>query len=154
MSVKGAAQSHTSSLNYYNNQRCLWLLPPFINADLSTETVYVCVRSFQVLKGGQEAPTKPKGRPKKNSIPTTEEIEAEERRLRLEDEERMRRAAAGDTALARGGEAPQSEPQDLSAVAAVATESHSPAVVMEGSAREQPLPMQPESQPAKQEQSS
>ncbi|XP_028666177.1 homeobox protein BarH-like 2 [Erpetoichthys calabaricus] len=32
-----------------------------------------------VLKGGQEAPTKPKGRPKKNSIPTTEEIEAEER---------------------------------------------------------------------------
>uniref|UniRef100_A0A8B9L9P4 BARX homeobox 2 n=1 Tax=Astyanax mexicanus TaxID=7994 RepID=A0A8B9L9P4_ASTMX len=34
-----------------------------------------------VLKGGHEAPTKPKGRPKKNSIPTTEEIEAEERRL-------------------------------------------------------------------------
>ncbi|XP_043937032.1 homeobox protein BarH-like 2 [Protopterus annectens] len=32
-----------------------------------------------VLKGGQEAPTKPKGRPKKNSIPTTEEIEAQER---------------------------------------------------------------------------
>ncbi|XP_018428888.1 PREDICTED: homeobox protein BarH-like 2 [Nanorana parkeri] len=32
-----------------------------------------------VLKGGQEAPTKPKGRPKKNSIPTSEEIEAEER---------------------------------------------------------------------------
>ncbi|XP_031989750.1 homeobox protein BarH-like 2 [Corvus moneduloides] len=32
-----------------------------------------------VLKGGQEAPTKPKGRPKKNSIPTSEEIEAEEK---------------------------------------------------------------------------
>ncbi|XP_055516904.1 homeobox protein BarH-like 2 isoform X2 [Leucoraja erinacea] len=31
-----------------------------------------------VLRGGQEAPTKPKGRPKKNSIPTTEEVEAEE----------------------------------------------------------------------------
>ncbi|XP_078282848.1 homeobox protein BarH-like 2 [Rhinoraja longicauda] len=31
-----------------------------------------------VLKGGQEAPTKPKGRPKKNSIPSTEEVEAEE----------------------------------------------------------------------------
>uniref|UniRef100_A0A8C9G193 BARX homeobox 2 n=1 Tax=Pavo cristatus TaxID=9049 RepID=A0A8C9G193_PAVCR len=29
--------------------------------------------------GGQEAPTKPKGRPKKNSIPTSEEIEAEEK---------------------------------------------------------------------------
>ncbi|XP_053307644.1 homeobox protein BarH-like 2 [Spea bombifrons] len=36
-----------------------------------------------VLKGGQEAPTKPKGRPKKNSIPTSEEIEAEERLSRL-----------------------------------------------------------------------
>nr|XP_033775268.1 homeobox protein BarH-like 2 [Geotrypetes seraphini] len=32
-----------------------------------------------VLKGGKEAPTKPKGRPKKNSIPTLEEIEAEEK---------------------------------------------------------------------------
>nr|XP_046149963.1 homeobox protein BarH-like 2 [Oncorhynchus gorbuscha] len=46
-----------------------------------------------VLKGGQEAPTKPKGRPKKNSIPTTEEIEAEERLARLAEEERMRMAA-------------------------------------------------------------
>uniref|UniRef100_A0A4W3HJM2 BARX homeobox 2 n=1 Tax=Callorhinchus milii TaxID=7868 RepID=A0A4W3HJM2_CALMI len=36
-----------------------------------------------VLKGGQEAPTKPKGRPKKNSIPSTEEIEAEEKEARL-----------------------------------------------------------------------
>ncbi|KAG2470179.1 BARX2 protein, partial [Polypterus senegalus] len=39
-----------------------------------------------VLKGGQEAPTKPKGRPKKNSIPTTEEIEAEERLAQLAKE--------------------------------------------------------------------
>ncbi|MEE6485354.1 hypothetical protein FKM82_014251 [Ascaphus truei] len=36
-----------------------------------------------VLKGGKEAPTKPKGRPKKNSIPTSEEIEAEEKLNRL-----------------------------------------------------------------------
>ncbi|KAI1893760.1 hypothetical protein AGOR_G00126990 [Albula goreensis] len=57
-----------------------------------------------VLKGGQEAPTKPKGRPKKNSIPTTEEIEAEERLAQLADEERARRCAEGA----------QSEPQDLS----------------------------------------
>ncbi|XP_005989883.1 homeobox protein BarH-like 2 [Latimeria chalumnae] len=41
-----------------------------------------------VLKGGQEAPTKPKGRPKKNSIPTTEEIEAEERLNKLVQEEK------------------------------------------------------------------
>ncbi|XP_056399628.1 homeobox protein BarH-like 2 isoform X2 [Hyla sarda] len=39
-----------------------------------------------VLKGGQEAPTKPKGRPKKNSIPTSEEIEAEEKLNRLAQE--------------------------------------------------------------------
>ena len=38
-----------------------------------------CFSPTQVLKGGQEAPTKPKGRPKKNSIPTSEEIEAEEK---------------------------------------------------------------------------
>ncbi|KAG9348279.1 hypothetical protein JZ751_002014 [Albula glossodonta] len=57
-----------------------------------------------VLKGGQEAPTKPKGRPKKNSIPTTEEIEAGERLAQLADEERARRCAEGA----------QSEPQDLS----------------------------------------
>ncbi|XP_051895924.1 homeobox protein BarH-like 2 [Pristis pectinata] len=40
-----------------------------------------------VLKGGQEAPTKPKGRPKKNSIPTTEEIEAEEKETRSAHEQ-------------------------------------------------------------------
>ncbi|KAJ8275632.1 hypothetical protein COCON_G00073840, partial [Conger conger] len=32
-----------------------------------------------VLKRGQKSPTKPKGRPKKNSIPSMEEIEEEER---------------------------------------------------------------------------
>ncbi|CAB1349072.1 unnamed protein product [Coregonus sp. 'balchen'] len=92
-----------------------------------------------VLKGGQEAPTKPKGRPKKNSIPTTEEIEAEERLARLAEEERMRMAAG--EALAHG-EAPQSEPQDLSKVTG-ATETHNPMAVSEGrEQREQPLPMQ------------
>lgn len=44
----------------------------------------------QVLKGGQEAPTKPKGRPKKNSIPTSEEIEAEERLHRLAEDTQMK----------------------------------------------------------------
>lgn len=84
-----------------------------------------------VLKGGHEAPTKPKGRPKKNSIPTTEEIEAEERRLKMEEEERMRRAAEE----ARGGDASQLEPQDLS------SETHNPAGAKEGSERELPLLM-------------
>lgn len=80
--------------------------------------------SFQVLKGGHEAPTKPKGRPKKNSIPTTEEIEAEERRMQAEAEERMRReteraasASAAAMALSRGAaEVPQLQPQDLSSL--------------------------------------
>ncbi|XP_041667750.1 homeobox protein BarH-like 2 [Cheilinus undulatus] len=94
-----------------------------------------------VLKGGHEAPTKPKGRPKKNSIPTTEEIEAEERRLKMEEEERMRRAAE-KTALALAGEESQLEPEDLS------TETHSPAPAMEGSERELPLLMQSETQTA------
>ncbi|XP_078061645.1 homeobox protein BarH-like 2 [Mustelus asterias] len=40
-----------------------------------------------VLKGGHEAPTKPKGRPKKNSIPTTEEIEAEEKEAQSAQEQ-------------------------------------------------------------------
>ncbi|XP_041030351.1 homeobox protein BarH-like 2 [Carcharodon carcharias] len=40
-----------------------------------------------VLKGGHEAPTKPKGRPKKNSIPTTEEIEAEEKEAKSAQEQ-------------------------------------------------------------------
>ncbi|XP_026143718.1 homeobox protein BarH-like 2 isoform X2 [Carassius auratus] len=60
-----------------------------------------------VLKGGHEAPTKPKGRPKKNSIPTTEEIEAQERlAAKLVEEERLR-AGAEDEVF-------QSQPQDLS----------------------------------------
>lgn len=88
-----------------------------------------------VLKGGHEAPTKPKGRPKKNSIPTTEEIEAEERRLKMEEEDMMRREAA-QIALAHRGEASQLEPEDLS------TETHNPAVEMEGSEQELLVPMQ------------
>ncbi|XP_059363049.1 homeobox protein BarH-like 2 isoform X2 [Carassius carassius] len=60
-----------------------------------------------VLKGGHEAPTKPKGRPKKNSIPTTEEIEAQERlAAKIVEEERLR-AGAEDEVF-------QSQPQDLS----------------------------------------
>nr|DBA16633.1 TPA: hypothetical protein GDO54_004010 [Pyxicephalus adspersus] len=47
-----------------------------------------------VLKGGQEAPTKPKGRPKKNSIPTSEEIEAEERMHKLAEEVQMKEETA------------------------------------------------------------
>lgn len=92
-----------------------------------------------MLKGGHEAPTKPKGRPKKNSIPTTEEIEAEERRMKAEAEERMKRGAE-KAAPVRAGEAPQLEPQDLS------SETHSAAAAMEGSERE--LPMQSETHAA------
>uniref|UniRef100_A0A4W4EM08 Homeobox domain-containing protein n=1 Tax=Electrophorus electricus TaxID=8005 RepID=A0A4W4EM08_ELEEL len=61
-----------------------------------------------VLKGGHEAPTKPKGRPKKNSIPTTEEIEAEERRLAqlaAEERQRMEVRAEARTQLQTHGEA-------------------------------------------------
>ncbi|XP_051254689.1 homeobox protein BarH-like 2 [Dicentrarchus labrax] len=94
-----------------------------------------------VLKGGHEAPTKPKGRPKKNSIPTTEEIEAEERRMKMEAEERMKRAAE-KVALAQGGEASQLEPEDLS------SETHNAAAAMEGSERELPLLMQSETHAA------
>ncbi|KAI3354438.1 hypothetical protein L3Q82_018958 [Scortum barcoo] len=94
-----------------------------------------------VLKGGHEAPTKPKGRPKKNSIPTTEEIEAEERRLKMEEEERNRRAA-DKAAQAHGGEAPQLEPQDVS------SETQNPAGVMDGTEQEQPHLMQPETHAA------
>ncbi|KAJ8342475.1 hypothetical protein SKAU_G00324030 [Synaphobranchus kaupii] len=39
-----------------------------------------------VLKRGQMSPTKPKGRPKKNSIPTMEEIEEEERLAQQESD--------------------------------------------------------------------
>ncbi|KAK5904429.1 hypothetical protein CesoFtcFv8_005995 [Champsocephalus esox] len=92
-----------------------------------------------VLKGGHEAPTKPKGRPKKNSIPTTEEIEAEERRVKVEQEDKMRWVTK-ESVLGHGGEASQSEPQDLS------SETHNPAIG--GSERELPLLMQPESHAA------
>nr|XP_020456046.1 homeobox protein BarH-like 2 [Monopterus albus] len=94
-----------------------------------------------VLKGGHEAPTKPKGRPKKNSIPTTEEIEAEERRMKMEEEERMRRVAE-EALLAHRGEASQREPQDLS------SETHNPAGAMEESERELPLLVQSETHAA------
>ncbi|XP_046892186.1 homeobox protein BarH-like 2 [Hypomesus transpacificus] len=94
-----------------------------------------------VLKGGHEAPTKPKGRPKKNSIPTTEEIEAEERLARLAEEDRMRRAAE-EAPTHR--EAPQSEPQDLSSIGRH-TELDSRS---EGGPRDQPQPMQADSHAA------
>ncbi|KAI5623787.1 homeobox protein BarH-like 2 [Silurus asotus] len=72
-----------------------------------------------VLKGGHEAPTKPKGRPKKNSIPTTEEIEAEERRLSqlAKEEERLRDGVRSEVQeqFTKQAEAFQSHPQDLSA---------------------------------------
>ncbi|KAK1785344.1 hypothetical protein P4O66_018724 [Electrophorus voltai] len=70
-----------------------------------------------VLKGGHEAPTKPKGRPKKNSIPTTEEIEAEERRLAqlaAEERQRMEVRAEARTQLQTHGEAFLPQSQDLS----------------------------------------
>ncbi|XP_053479550.1 homeobox protein BarH-like 2 [Ictalurus furcatus] len=71
-----------------------------------------------VLKGGHEAPTKPKGRPKKNSIPTTEEIEAEERRLaQLAEKHEQRRGevqAEVQEQYKKQGEVFQSQPQDLS----------------------------------------
>ncbi|XP_066541578.1 homeobox protein BarH-like 2 [Hoplias malabaricus] len=70
-----------------------------------------------VLKGGHEAPTKPKGRPKKNSIPSTEEIEAEERRMaQLAEEERVCSESQAQAQFQAHiqGEAFQSQPQDLS----------------------------------------
>lgn len=92
-----------------------------------------------MLKGGHEAPTKPKGRPKKNSIPTTEEIEAEERRMKIEEEEKIRRAAEEED---HGGEASQLEPEDLS------SEAFSSARAMEESERALPLLMQSETHAA------
>ncbi|XP_016099696.1 homeobox protein BarH-like 2 [Sinocyclocheilus grahami] len=60
-----------------------------------------------VLKGGLEAPTKPKGRPKKNSIPTTEEIEAQERLAAKLAEDEMQPAEVEEEVF-------QFQPQDLS----------------------------------------
>ncbi|XP_048857512.1 homeobox protein BarH-like 2 [Brienomyrus brachyistius] len=85
-----------------------------------------------VLKGGQEAPTKPKGRPKKNSIPTTEEIEAEERLARLAVEERAHKSAACR------GDSPHSEPQDLSMVGGTEPRGTAPA----GEHVSEPVPSQ------------
>ncbi|XP_072309567.1 homeobox protein BarH-like 2 [Eucyclogobius newberryi] len=80
-----------------------------------------------VLKGGHEAPTKPKGRPKKNSIPTTEEIEAEERRLQLAEEERRRQRAGSETALAHE----QEEEQEVFLEDVTETGTHNTATVAE-----------------------
>lgn len=123
-----------------------------------------------MLKGGHEAPTKPKGRPKKNSIPTTEEIEAQERlAAMLAEEERLRQAQAQTQAQVQAQvqaqaqaqvkaqtEAPgqlepqspgaqghlyQAQPQDLS-TGSGAAESHSPPGAGQGPAtREQQLLM-------------
>ncbi|XP_076137695.1 homeobox protein BarH-like 2 isoform X2 [Alosa pseudoharengus] len=103
-----------------------------------------------VLKGGHEAPTKPKGRPKKNSIPTTEEIEAQERlaAMMAEEEERQRHAQAQAQAQTEAqaqspgaqGHPYQSQPQDLS-TGSGATEPHSspPVAPMGPATREQQL---------------
>ncbi|XP_072810111.1 homeobox protein BarH-like 2 isoform X2 [Vicugna pacos] len=77
-----------------------------------------------VLKGGQEAPTKPKGRPKKNSIPTSEEIEAEEKLNSQAQSQEPREPSQGQEGIcdtqepkARGGPLevaePPSQPQEL-----------------------------------------
>lgn len=92
-----------------------------------------------MLKGGHEAPTKPKGRPKKNSIPTTEEIEAEERRLKVEEEERMKREGERAADRACGGRMSPPEPQDLTS-----SETPTASSAMEASAGESLLRMQSE----------
>lgn len=100
-----------------------------------------------VLKGGQEAPTKPKGRPKKNSIPTTEEIEAEERRMKLEEEDSLRRMA--ETAAATHTE--EASPLEAPAPASVpttASEIHHLADAVEGCERGLTLLKLPETQAA------
>ncbi|XP_050990567.1 homeobox protein BarH-like 2 [Labeo rohita] len=80
-----------------------------------------------VLKGGHEAPTKPKGRPKKNSIPTTEEIEAQERlAAKLAEEQRLRAEEEEEVF--------QSQPQDLS------TSATSESICPETPAQEQAPP--------------
>ncbi|MGH0180749.1 UNVERIFIED_CONTAM: hypothetical protein FKN15_004967 [Acipenser sinensis] len=92
-----------------------------------------------VLKGGQEAPTKPKGRPKKNSIPTTEEIEAEER---LAMQASTREEPATQPPAESEQEGPASEPQDLS-MRAPSTGSHT---APEPSTQQQGPTPQPEHQ--------
>lgn len=91
-----------------------------------------------MLKGGHEAPTKPKGRPKKNSIPTTEEIEAEERRLKAEEEEKMKKEADNVAERACGRSMSSLEHQDLS------SETHGAPAAMEASEGESLLTVQSE----------
>ncbi|XP_023680428.2 homeobox protein BarH-like 2 isoform X2 [Paramormyrops kingsleyae] len=64
-----------------------------------------------VLKGGHAAPTKPKGRPRKNSIPTTQEIEAAERLACWVQEDISHRGALSDTAAT--ARPPGLSPQDM-----------------------------------------
>ncbi|XP_028857511.1 homeobox protein BarH-like 2 [Denticeps clupeoides] len=91
-----------------------------------------------VLKGGHEAPTKPKGRPKKNSIPTTEEIEAEERlAAKLAEEERMQNRDTNGQAQPLGDEF-QTQPEDLS-TGCGAAECRAP-LAPQDPAKAQPLP--------------
>ncbi|XP_051934569.1 homeobox protein BarH-like 2 [Hippocampus zosterae] len=97
-----------------------------------------------VLKGGQEAPTKPKGRPKKNSIPTTEEIEAEERRLKQEEEEQLRKTEANATPVRREETAPLSDPGVGSSASTAAPQCQKTAGATEGADRVVPLLMPPE----------
>lgn len=92
-----------------------------------------------MLKGGHEAPTKPKGRPKKNSIPTTEEIEAEERRLKAEEEERLKREAERAADRASGAKLPPPlEHADLR------SETPAAPAAMEATEGESPLSMRSE----------
>uniref|UniRef100_A0A8C6SXP2 BARX homeobox 2 n=1 Tax=Neogobius melanostomus TaxID=47308 RepID=A0A8C6SXP2_9GOBI len=90
------------------------------------------VRTFR----GHEAPTKPKGRPKKNSIPTTEEIEAEERRLHMAEEERRRRAACE---AVRAQEKGEEEEVEVFLGDVNATETHNATMMVEETDKIQPL---------------
>ncbi|XP_061683797.1 homeobox protein BarH-like 2 [Syngnathoides biaculeatus] len=92
-----------------------------------------------VLKGGQEAPTKPKGRPKKNSIPTTEEIEAEERRLKQEEEEQLRKMEGNPTPAHAEETAPQLDPDVHSSVPSPTPQRQSLARGAEGAEKASPL---------------
>lgn len=111
MSAERSSSSDTSSLNDDDSWQGCHLLHP-----QSANTVWL---SFQVLKGGHEAPTKPKGRPKKNSIPTTEEIEAEERRLKAEEEKLKREAERAADRACGGKMSPPLRSEAAAAPAAV-----------------------------------
>ncbi|XP_057695329.1 homeobox protein BarH-like 2 [Corythoichthys intestinalis] len=92
-----------------------------------------------VLKGGQEAPTKPKGRPKKNSIPTTEEIEAEERRLKQEEEEQLREMKGNSIPAQTEEMAPQLDLEALNSVQTATLQCQSAAKVVDGAEKARPL---------------